>query len=276
MGIAKSILFILIVGYLSALALTYFVQRSLLYFPERFYVPPGQAHADARFHELPVTTEDGLVLNGWYAPAAGKPFTIVFFHGNGDNLRTIAPIATPFLHTGYGFLLAEYRGYSGMPGKPTEQGLYADARAYIKSLIALGVKEDQIILFGFSLGTGVATKMAVEFRAGGLILAAPFLSVAKMAQIHYPFLPAEFLTIDRYESFERIADIKMPLLEFHGAQDRIVPLRQGQKLFELAKEPKQFHLFPESTHNDLFGEHFYALTLEWLNGLAKAPPASSN
>src|ERR1700722_5587571 len=137
--------------YLVALAGIYCFQRSLMYFPpSHVYVTPQEAHADPALRELTVRTEDGLDLKGWYGPATSKPLTLVFFHGNGDSLRTAAPIAAPYLAAGYGFLLVEYRGYSGLPGHPTETGLYADARAYLKSLIASGVKEDDIVLFGHS------------------------------------------------------------------------------------------------------------------------------
>src|SRR5262245_20744318 len=140
MAIAKNILFVLVVAYLLVVALAFLLQRQLLYYPERFYVPLDKAKADPRFQQLKIETEDGLSLIGWYAPAKANHPTIIFFHGNGDNLRTIAPIGTPFLNAGYGFLLAEYRGYSGMPGKPSETGLYTDARAYIKALLAAGIK----------------------------------------------------------------------------------------------------------------------------------------
>jgi fermentation-respiration switch protein FrsA (DUF1100 family) len=100
---------------------------SRLYFPNHTYVSPSQAHPHKNFEELAVTTEDGLNLKGWYAPAKSKRFTLVFFHGNGDNLGSAAKVAGPYIDAGYGFLLAEYRGYSGLPGLPTEKGLYADA-----------------------------------------------------------------------------------------------------------------------------------------------------
>ena len=132
----------------------YFTQRSLLYFPTRVYLSPTQAGADQTFRELPVTTSDGLKLKAWYAPATTKNFTIVFFHGNGDSLSGAAQIAEPYIEAGYGFLAVEYRGYSSLPGKPTEADLYNDGRACIHELIATGVDPKHIILFGHSLGSG--------------------------------------------------------------------------------------------------------------------------
>ena len=136
------------------IAAFYFTQRSLLYLPTRVYLSPTQAGADQAFRELPFTTSDGLKLKAWYAPATTKNFTIVFFHGNGDSLSGAAQIAEPYIEAGYGFLAVEYRGYSGLPGKPTEAGLYNDGRACIHELIATGVDPKHIILFGHSLGSG--------------------------------------------------------------------------------------------------------------------------
>jgi pimeloyl-ACP methyl ester carboxylesterase len=131
----------------------------------------------------------------------------VFFHGNGDRLASVAGNSAPYIGAGYGFLLVEYRGYSGMPGSPTEQGLYADARANIRKLMEAGVNEDDIILFGHSLGTGVATQMATEFHVRGLILLAPYLSIPNMAQIRFPLFPAEYITKDRFENFKKISTL---------------------------------------------------------------------
>lgn len=97
-------------------------QRSFLYFPSHVYVSPSNAHANRAFKEMTVKTEDGLNLVAWYAPATTKPFTFVFFHGNADNLASASDVAEPYIAAGYGFMVAEYRGYSGLPGKPTETG----------------------------------------------------------------------------------------------------------------------------------------------------------
>jgi uncharacterized protein len=165
----------------------------------------------------------------------------------------------------------EYRGYSGLPGKPTETGLYADARAFLKALIASGVDEKEMILFAHSLGTGVATQMATEFHVAGLILLAPFLSVAKIAQARFPIFPAEFLTVDRFENFRKIPTVKVPLLIGHGGKDMAVPLSHGQRLYRLANEPKEIHVFPEGQHGDLMRLGFEGISLSWLERLGFRP-----
>ena len=156
LGIAVAMYVLLVVG-------VFVFQRSLLYFPSHEYVTLADAHANKALRELPVRTADGIDLKGWYAPATSKQFTFVLFHGNGDSLYGDAEVPEPYIAAGYGFLIAEYRGYSGLPGKPTETGLYADGRAYLYGLIAQGVKSENIILLGHSLGTGVAVQLAGSF-----------------------------------------------------------------------------------------------------------------
>ncbi len=261
--ILKRCLVFVAVLYLAVLAAFFFDQRNLLYYPTHTYTPLAEAYANHAFEEISVTTEDGIHLKAWYAPAAGKPCTIVFFHGNGDSLLTAAPVADPYIDAGYGFLLAEYRGYSGLAGSPTEAGLYRDARADLRELMARGVPEHHIVLFGHSLGTGVAVEMATEFHAGGAMLLAPYLSIPKAAQAHYPFLPASILALDRFENEKKIRPVHVPLLIVNGAQDQVIPPSQGLRLYSLANQPKEFHSLADRGHNDAF-DAFAPLSLNWL------------
>jgi fermentation-respiration switch protein FrsA (DUF1100 family) len=244
-------------------------QRSLLYFPSHHYVTLPDASANRSFAELPVKTVDGLELKAWYAPATTKSFTFVFFHGNGDCLASASEVADPYLAAGYGFLMAEYRGYSGLPGKPSEAGLYADARASIYALMARGVKSENILLFGHSLGTGVAVQMAEEFHVGGVILLAPYTSVATMAQFEYPYLPAKYLVLDRFESDKKMMKIHVPVLIVNGTDDQVIPPSQGRMLYDLANEPKEFHSIPGRNHNDAFND-LAPIALAWTDRLRLA------
>jgi fermentation-respiration switch protein FrsA (DUF1100 family) len=244
-------------------------QRSFLYFPSHEHVFLSDAHANRTFKEFSVRTEDGLDLTAWYAPATSKPFTIVFFHGNGDRLYSASPVADPYIAAGYGFLVAEYRGYSGLPGKPTEAGLYADGRAYIKGLMAQGVKSENIILFGHSLGTGVAVQMAEEFHVGGVMLLAPYLSIAELAQRNFPYFPAKYIALDRYENDKKMKNLHAPVLIVNGARDQIIPPSEGRELYSLANEPRQFYSIPGHGHNDCFND-FATISMDWVKGLRTA------
>lgn len=241
----------------------FFTQRSLLYYPSHVYVPLAEADANKAFQEISVKTEDGIDLKAWYAPATTRTCTIVFFHGNADSLHTAAQIADPYISAGYGFLVAEYRGYSGLPGEPTENGLYADGRAYIAELMRRGVDMQQIILMGHSLGTGVAVEMARENPVGGLMLLAPYVSMPKVAQAHYSIFPVGILVRDRFDNAKKIGSIHTPVLIANGAMDEVVPPEQGRAVYDLANEPKELRTFPDRGHNDLFGD-FTPLSLDWL------------
>jgi fermentation-respiration switch protein FrsA (DUF1100 family) len=166
-------------------------------------------------------------------------------------------------------LIAEYRGYSAMPGTPSEDGLYKDARTYIRALMASGVKEKNLILFGHSLGSGVAVQMATEFKPGGLILLAPYLSIARMAQFRFPLFPVEPLVLDRYENHEKITGIRTPLLVANGNADYVIPNGQGKKLFDMANEPKTLKHLEGGGHSDLYEFGFGEASLEWLDELAR-------
>ena len=279
-GVAMKILrngFIALASLYLLLLLAFFVfQRSLLYFPSPDSTSLKEAHANPAFRQLPIRTEDGLNLKAWYAPATSKPFTFVFFHGNGESLQDSAYVADPYIEAGYGFLVTEYRGYSGLPGKPTESGLYQDGRACIHALNSQGVQTGNILLFGHSLGTGVAVEMATEFPVGGLILLAPYLSIPKVAQVHYPFIPAEILALDRFNNAAKIGHIHAPLLIVNGVNDQVVPPSQGQHLYDLASEPRQFHSLPHHDHNDLFDD-FAPIGIDWVSRVCGkgTGPASS-
>jgi len=254
--------------YLGVLGYYTLNQRDFMYFPSTAYTAPEQAGTHIEFEEFKVTTEDSVALKGWYVPPSGKPFTILYFHGNADDLRSSTAIAAPYIEEGYGFMIAEYRGYSGMPGSPTENGLYADGRAFLYKMVDKNIPLESIILMGHSLGTGVATQLATEFHVAGVALFAPFLSMAHIAQNFYPIFPTHLLVFDRYANVDKVSRLSMPLIIIHGDRDEIVPLEQGRRLYDLAKEPKKMHLMPTYGHNDLLLDALPAV-FEWLEDLAR-------
>lgn len=226
------------VAYVAVVALAFFFQRSLLYFPSGA-VPAPAAAGLPEAEAVHYATADGLELGAWYvAPRAGRP-VIAYFHGNGGNLALRAPLVRPFVDAGYGVLLAGYRGYGGNPGRPGEAGLMADGRAALAFLAGRGVAPARTVLFGESLGSAVAVQMAVERGAGAVILDAPFTSAVDVARHHYRFLPVRWLMRDRYDTLARIAAIGAPLLVIHGIADFIVPVAQARRLLAAAAEPKE-------------------------------------
>ena len=226
-------------------------QRSLTYFPDRTRPTP----ADSGVPELsPVTleTEDGLSLLAWHAPprVSGAP-SLAYFHGNAGHIGMRGFKVRAYLNAGLGVLLTTYRGYSGNPGRPTEDGLYADGRAARAFLRTHGAGDDCQILYGESLGTGVAVHLAREAAPGALVLEAPFSSVVDIARGRFPLLPVRPLIVDRFDSTAKIGKVAAPILIVHGERDRTIPVRLARKLFKRAREPKEGVFIPEADHADL-------------------------
>lgn len=257
-------------AYVVVVVLMYTFQRNFVFYPNDPR-PTREQSGATDMDEVHFTTEDGLELFAWSAKPkqAGKP-TVVLFHGNAGTLGERAYKARNFMDQGYGVMLVEYRGYAGNPGRPTEQGLYADARAALKDLKKRGVSSRQVVLYGESLGTGVASAMAAELQTQGepvaaLILETPFTSTVDTGAAHYPFLPVGLLMKDRFDSLSRIASINTPLFIVHGEEDETVPFKLGRKLFDAANEPKEGLWLPEATHNDVYDYGAGAAILDFLD-----------
>lgn len=263
MDVAKFVLGA-VVFYGVLVGVLYFIQRSMMYFPwPEAPIPASSGVPEMR--PVKLATADGLTLTSWYLPApAGRP-TIVFFHGNAGHIGHRGIKGRAFLDAGFGLVLVGYRGFGGNPGRPNEPGLYADGRAALLFLAQSGVSAEQLVLYGESLGSGVATQLAFEAAkdgkpVGAVVLEAPFSSVAAAAQHHYPYLPAYWLVKDRYASIEKIANIGAPLLVIHGERDQVIPARMGQEVFAAAREPKEALWLSDADHNNVF-EHGAASTV---------------
>lgn len=234
----------------------YVFQRHLIYFPAK-EMPSRQLFHAEDMQEIKIPTEDGLFLTSWYKAAMLNQPTLLYLHGNGGHIGFRMSLVRQFLRQGFGVLLLEYRGYSGNPGKPSEQGLYKDGRAGMQFLQQQGISPHSVVVYGESLGTGVATQIAKEYPICALVLQSPFTSLPAVARYHYPwiFIPPW----DKFDSLGRISSIKAPLLILHGKQDDVVPYVQGQSLFKQANEPKRFISFENKDHNNLWWDsHFSA------------------
>ena len=261
----KITLKILALLYFSAVAAMYIRQRSFIYFPST--VKPVKPD---NVEEAKVVTSDGLDLYGWYIPPkSGKNMpVIVFFHGNAGNLEGRVAHVREYINAGYGVLLCEYRGYGGNPGKISEQGLYADGHAFIKWLHdKKNIDYRQMVIYGESIGSGIAVEMATHYLVSGLVLEAPFSSLVDTASYHYPLIPVRFLLKDKYLNFKKIGKIHAPLIILHGKLDGIVPFALSQKLFNAASEPKKFIEFPTGSHNNLIDLGLSSYVLDFLAGI---------
>jgi fermentation-respiration switch protein FrsA (DUF1100 family) len=241
----------------------YAFQRQLLYFPDTARPSLGDV-AGLGVREVTLRTGDGLSLLSWYLPPRdGRP-VIAYFHGNGGHIGYRAERLRWFGLNGYGVLMAEYRGFAGNSGKPSEAGLLADGLATLEFLDAQEITSNRLVIYGESLGSGVAVPLAAQREIAGLILEAPFTSVAEVAQYHYSFIPAAALVRDRFDSVAKIGQVKAPILILHGERDRVVPSRFGRALFDAAPEPKELWLAPEGGHENLPRHGAFEMVLGFL------------
>ena len=250
MTVLKWLLIVASIGYLGGLAVLFFAQRSFLFpIPQTARTAPGAAgFPEAEEHLL--TTADGEKVIVWHVPPKPGHPVVLYFHGNGDFLAGFFGRFRDIIADGTGIVALSYRGYAGSSGRPSEQGLLLDAAA-VYAFTTARYSADRIVAWGFSLGTGVAVALAAEQPVGKLILEAPYTSIADVAASAFPIFPVRFVIKDPFRSDERIARVTAPLLMMHGARDGTIPLVFGERLFALARDPKQLVRFPEGGHNDL-------------------------
>lgn len=244
----------IVIGYACVLVVTYLNQRSLMYVPYQIFPNPALIGV-GDMQEISVVTKDQIKLRALYrAPALSDKPVIVQFHGNGGSIAIRGDRARYYIDHGFGYMLAEYRGYAGNPGKPSERGLYEDARAYIQWLMKdQGLAQNRIVLYGESLGTGIAAQMALEFpNIRALVLEAPYTSMQSLAQSHMFWLPAYWLVKDRYSNIDKVGQIKAPILVLHGQKDSVVPFHHGAAVFQKIKSEKRFEIFTAGNHVDLY------------------------
>lgn len=237
---------------LVVLALAWLFQRRLIYLPSAGKVPPAVELLHGA-QDVSFDTADGLRLEGWFVPAAGRSrATVLVLSGNAGNRAARVPLAAQLSRAGLSVLLVDYRGYGGNPGRPSERGLVADARA---ARAYLATRDDvdpaRLVYFGESLGAAVAVQLAVQQPPMALVLRSPFGSLAEVGQVHYPFLPVGLLLRDRWASVERVGGLRCPVLVVAGAGDQIVPWQQSRRLAAEIPEPKRFVLVPGADHNSL-------------------------
>ena len=236
-----------VLGYGGLLAALYLMQRAIMYpAPQAERTAPAEA-GFAQAQELVLPTGDGEKAVAWHVPPrAGKP-VILFFHGNGEVLAWRVPRFRELVADGTGLIALSFRGYAGSTGSPSEAGLIADGEAAYQ-FAAAHYAPARIVLWGYSLGSGVAVALAATHRVSGLILEAPYTSTVDIAASAFPYLPVRWLLRDRYHSDRRIGSVRAPLLVMHGVKDRVIPIRFGEQLFALANEPKRMVRFPDADH----------------------------
>lgn len=244
----RRLLYIGITIYVAAILGLMAFQRELLYFPVATMGKPASYGVQGA-EVLTLKSQDGTQVIAWYIPPQeGKPL-VVYFHGNGGNLGSRPHKLQAITKQGMGVLALSYRGYGGSEGEPSEQGLYQDARAAIRyALENLKLSQDRLILYGESLGSGVAVQMAAEIKVALVVLEAPFTSAVDRGAELYPWVPVRLLMLDRFESSKKIKKVHAPVLFFHNTGDAVIPIAQGRKLYAEALPPKRALWFHAQGH----------------------------
>lgn len=260
-----------VAAYLGVCVFIYLTQARLIYFPSPDYAhTPGDLHLFYEEHVL--TAADGTRIIAWFLPHAEARATVLFLHGNGDNLGDLVFTARALQMLALDVLMVEYRGYGHSEGKPSEDGLYRDADAGWRWLVdARGVNPQRIVVHGRSLGGAVAIDLARRRPVGGLVVESSFSSLVAIGQRQYPLLPVSLIARHRFESIRKVPEIAAPKLFFHGRDDGLIPLSDGQRLYEAAAVPKQLVVTPGG-HNSAGFEYDTAAQDRYAAWLAERFP----
>jgi len=255
----------LVILYGAMFSYLWWFQRDLIYRPDSIRPNPID-YARLGVKEVTIQTEDGLdLLAWWFPPKRSEAPVFLYLHGNAGNLGYRAEKIGTYLSEGFGVLLLAWRGYSGNQGVPSENGLYEDGRAAYSWLKSQKIKEEKIVIYGESLGTGVAVHLAYKGMGTALILETPFSSLPEAAQSHYPFFPANWIVKDKFDSLLKIGSLEQPILIGHGKKDYVIPFRLAAKLFNAATEPKKFSVYEEAGHNNLAEFGWPSAVINFLN-----------
>ena len=248
------------------LVFLYFYQRNLLYHPnENNY---SKDKISVQIEKVKIRTSDNIELVGWYHEKNLKSYkTLIYFHGNAGSLENRIHKLNHFQDMNINFLIIAWRGFSGNNGKPSEKGLYLDGNSAINWLIKKGVAEKNLILYGESLGTGVATHLAQNRNFGGVILETPFTSMVDAAKTFYPYIPVNLLLKDKFENYKKVKNINIPILVMHGEVDQIVPFSMGKKIYEIANNPKYSYFTKYDDHMMEYDENLVLALKSFFNSL---------
>lgn len=250
MKVIKPFLGILIVFSFLHLYFRYFEWKNIYYPTREISITPKSI--GLKFENVFFETDDHVKLNGWYVPCEGATSTLLFCHGNAGNISNRLDSMDIFHGLGLNVLIFDYRGYGKSRGFSTEKGIYLDAMAAYNWLISEKKSdEDKIVIFGRSLGGSIAIDLASKINKGLLISESAFTSIIDIGKELYPFLPIKYCVSTKYDSIQKIKNVKIPKLIIHSEDDEIIPFHHGERLFKAAPSSKQFYKM-RGEHNDGF------------------------
>lgn len=250
--IARSTIRITVTAYALICGGAYLFQERLVFFPmSEIEATPRDVGLDFQQFTIPVAGAE--TVTAWILPAEQPRGYVVFCHGNGGNISHRLEVSRLLLRMGMTTLLFDYRGYGSSSGKPGEQRTYEDVRAvWATATGAAGFDPARTVIWGESLGGGVASLLATEQRAAGLVLQSTFTSVPDLAADVYPLLPVRWLVRIRYPTIERLASIEEPVLVIHSTEDELIPFAHAERLFAAAGHPRELLAIRGDHNSGLF------------------------
>lgn len=233
------------------MSLLYKKQESLLFYP--FPLPQDYEYKfDAAFDEINLTADDGAVLNALHFKQDNPKGVLLYYHGNAGSLRIWGEVGEYFAPLGWDVVIMDFRTFGKSTGKLSQKNLYEDAELFYEYTLK-HYPEDKIVVYGRSLGTGIATNIASKRNPQRLILETPYWSILSMAKAHYPWLVYDALVKYPMRSHKFIQEVDCPIHILHGTADRVVPYEQGKELYESVAKKKEaeFITFKKGAHNNL-------------------------
>jgi fermentation-respiration switch protein FrsA (DUF1100 family) len=261
MPLLKVLAFVIVVLYFAVILLLYIFQTRLIFYP-------GKLPKDFKFmlgendQELFLETADHEAINALFFPGT-RAEVILYFHGNAGDLSGWQFVAEDFTAHGYNFLIIDYRGYGKSSGTISEDGFYRDAEAaYMFLLQEKGFTPQDIIIYGRSVGSGVAVDLAGKHKTRGLILESPYASLKKLANEKLPFLFPSLYLLLSFNNIQKIKNVDSPVILLHGSIDTLIPASHSERLFKKIQSKKKMILIPGGSHNDLNAFQEYDFFLE--------------
>jgi fermentation-respiration switch protein FrsA (DUF1100 family) len=251
MLILKYIALIVILLYLSGVTLLFFFQTRLIFYP-------GKLSKNYKFKKFPLREEvflkttDGETINALFFSGKNKGQVILYFHGNAGDLSGWQFAAEDLLPSGLCVFMIDYRGYGKSSGSISEKGFYCDADAAYQFLITeKKIKPDSIVIYGRSIGSGVAVDLAARKKSAGLILESSYSSFSKLANEKVPFFFPSLYLRSKFDNLQKINSVKAPVLIVHGTDDTLIPAVHASELYNRFKGKKELILIDKGQHNDL-------------------------
>ena len=263
----KYFIFLSLIFYLLILLFMYIFQRTFMYHPN--VKNTDSTTVQFKYKEVYIESEKDIKLKSWHSYLNPNKKTILFFHGNAGELGARTYKLNKFNDLDLNFLIISWRGFSGNNGKPTEQGLYKDAQKAVEWLEKKGINKKDIVLYGESLGTGIAVELATKSKYSGIILESPYTSMIDMGKRFYPFLPISILQKDKYNSLKKLSMLKSPILVLHGKSDTLVPFYMGKKIYDAANEPKYYYFPDLDNHMMTYDQDMLRTLSNFVNEISK-------